>query len=449
MDLTSREIHFSLSLLTFAVIIIFFVFLTNYPVSSDPVFACLLGLISVVLLFQVYSERVKKPKDSGSRYSIFALICLLVFVIFATFPYYAASAIVAILGIAIIGYCVNYYRLSRQRFYAFLAIAITSTAIISFAVLPGNLNQGWEKGSDETAYEYYASALLLNGTNPYAANMVPALSRFGTLPTVLKNGTIESYYNYPALSLIPGAVAASLGEANTFNLFIFLLVLINVIAAFCVYYKSGFNYLLLLPLAVWIFATYILVAAITAYLAVLFLIFAYILRKYTLAYAILLGLSISTQQLAWIALPFFLILTLKESGRGKFGRVLLVSIAVFLLINGYFIVRSPVHFFNDTVMLYLSSGLPMLGPNIFAISQIASLPLISIAGLAAPVIIIVLFYLYTKRLRLLIGVGPAFLFFLEPRNTPIYALAFVPLIILVCYEALPKKKIASSRGKHL
>ena len=67
---------------------------------------------------------------------------------------------------------------------------------------------------------------------------------------------------------------------------------------------------------------------------------------------------------------------------------------------------------------------------------------IAIAALAA---LLILFYLYTEKLKPLIGIAPAFIFFLTPRNNLIYAMAFVPLIMLICFQAEDKGHKTSKR----
>ena len=206
-------------------------------------------------------------------------------------------------------------RSNPDRFYYIAIIGVIVTASISLTVLPTNLNTVWAQKSDKSVYQYYASSLALHGTNPYTANMVPALARSATIPTVLANGTIENAYNYPAFSLVPTMLALLiLHNTSNFYPFILIMAIMGVTAALCVYYKSNYNISLLLPITALIFTNY-LVSAINAYLAVTFLFFAYMLRRRTSVYGLLLGLAASTHQLAWVAIPFFLVLVLREEGK--------------------------------------------------------------------------------------------------------------------------------------
>jgi uncharacterized membrane protein len=166
------------------------------------------------------------------------------------------------------------------------------------------------------------------------------------------------------------------------------------------------------------------------------------LRKRTLVYGVLLGLAASTIQLAWFALPFFLILTLREEGRKKFLQSLAIALVVFLLINGYFILQNPKAFLIDVFGVFGTSKLLPGGANIaqfFISSYGVPLWVPAVITIITFITFMVLFYFYTATLRPLIAIVPIFIFFLSWRNLEYYGLAFIPLILVLCYHVEKEK----------
>ena len=138
------------------------------------------------------------------------------------------------------------------------------------------------------------------------------MQQHGIYPTVQLNGSFELAYSYPPLSFLPYSFMPLLGLGN-FYVFIVIVVIVSVLVAYIVYRMSGYNTLVLVPLAVWLFTTYTLVGTANQYIAVslLFLV-AYLERKRPLLAGALLGLSASIIQLVWFAIPFFLVLVLRS-----------------------------------------------------------------------------------------------------------------------------------------
>jgi uncharacterized membrane protein len=114
-----------------------------------------------------------------------------------------------------------------------------------------------------------------------------------------------------------------------------------------------------------------------------------------------------------------------------------VALAVFLIINAYFIAIGPRHFISDIFSLLGQSKLLLVGTDIMQVFvRSYGVPLwyptvISVAFLLAT---LVLFYLYTNTLKPFIALIPAFVFMLTWHNFLMYSLAYVPLIIILCYE---------------
>ena len=294
----------------------------------------------------------------------------------------------------------------------FLALALTACAAYLFQYGLGN---SW-RGVDELAYNYYSSYLFLHGLNPYLISMEPALSSRGIPAPFMLNGAYDYTYYYPALSFLAYIPLAASGIRSLLP-FIVVIALIAIVAAFEVYCRSGFNRLVLIPLAAWLGSSFFLSFSANAYLAVSFLLlFAYAYRDRTAVSGVLIGLAASAHQLAWFALPFFFLLTAREHGFRRMAKQIAFSLAAFIAINGYFIAVSPGATLNSLFSLFLTSRLQPAGLNMVQF-LLAFYPVsygysaIVCASLLAATLFI--FYFYGRTARTLIAVVPMFIFFLS------------------------------------
>jgi uncharacterized membrane protein len=341
-------------------------------------------------------------------------------------------------GISIAGLYLTMRLTKNMKSYALWIAVIVCAAVIAcgtYAFMYSFRSVNWN-GIDELAYNYYASYLFVHGTNPYLASMQPILQQRNIFPTVQLNGTFEYKYDYPAFSFLPYVFMPLFNMSNFFT-FILIVTFLTVFVAYFIYYKSGFNKLVLIPIGVWFFITYTLVGTSNQYLAVsvLFLI-AYVERRRFLLSGVLLGLSASIIQLVWFAIPFFYILVYRESGSRGLFKCVGATLILALVVNSYFILVSPSAFISNSFAIFGLNKLVFFGPNIvqfiLAYYPVASWysAVISITTLLA---LFVLFYLYTDTLRPLIAVGPIMIFFLAWRNISIYGLPFIPVIIAIYY----------------
>ncbi len=328
-------------------------------------------------------------------------------------------------------------------FYIRVIIISMIIAGLAYWVIYGIRNVNWN-GIDELGYNYYASYLLAHGTNPYLASMQPILQQRNIYPTVQLNGTFEYAYDYPALSFLPYVFLPLLGITNFFA-FIIIVIFLSIIAAFLVYYKSGYNKFVLIPIAVWLFATYTLVGTMNQYLSVsvLFLI-AYLERKNVVLSGILLGLAASIIQLVWFAIPFLYILVYREYGGKQLAKCLGYTLLAFLVVNAYFIVLSPKVFITNVFAVFGLTKLAFYGPNIMQLLvSHYRVPSWYSAGMSIVTLFVMfgLFYLYTDTLKPLLAVVPASIFFLSWRNISIYGLPFIPIILAIYYVGSKDKRV--------
>lgn len=287
-------------------------------------------------------------------------------------------------------------------------------------------------GTDELAYNYFAASLLLHGVNPYTASMAPILVLNSIYPTLTMNGGCSCSYDYPALSFLVLLPESLLSYQDFIYFAVLVKVALAVFISFLLYRKSGSPYSIL-PIAAWLVALGYLGASHIIVISAL-LMLAYIYRQRILLSSALLGLAASLHQLSWIALPFFFVLTLREYGRLNALKSIGIVVALFLLINGYFIIASPqmpgevLGLFSTKLQFSGLSAMQLL-MMFYQVPYWYSL----FATVAVLAVSLALFYLYTDTLRPLIAFVPALVSFLSWRNLPGYTITFIPLLIAIYY----------------
>ncbi len=321
------------------------------------------------------------------------------------------------------------------RSYAKLAVLIVLVSVVSFYLLSYALgNTGW-KGTDEAAFDYYAAHLFSTGSNPYVSDMNPALLSFNLFPTLLLNGTCECRYTYPPLSFLPFAVLTPLSIDSIYP-FVLAAVLLTVIASFFLFRKSKGKYAVLLLVLEFLLLAYInRPSAYSKYLAVsVLLLLAYAERRKPCLQGTLLGLAAATHQLAWLAIPFFYLLSIRESGIREFSKVLFASACAFLAVCAYFIALSPQAMMGSLTYLF-GAKFEIQGPTFIGIlSFFHQVPYFYSGAVMLMLYLtsLLLFYFYTRTLRPLLAVAPWAIFFMSWFNESGYFLAFVPLLIYIC-----------------
>lgn len=421
-SVTMMLVDFAIALSSCAVFVVFYRRSASgklvSDVKTDRKMVAFLAVVTLLVLIEVFYNSGASP--------VFGSLPIVVLL--------ASSAVAfSIIGI----YAVE--RLTKgMRSYKLLVAAIIAIAIvagITYFMLYGFRHVNWS-GIDELAYNYYAAELVTHGSNPYLFSMQPILQQNGIFPTVQLNGTFEYAYDYPALSFLPYAIIPALG-IKSFFVFILIVIFLAIFASWFIYYRSGYNKLVLIPVAVWLFMTYTLVGTMNQYLAisVLFLL-AYVERKRVVVSGILLGLAASIIQLAWFAIPFLLVLVYREYGSKPLLKCTAFAVLAFLLANGYFLAVTPKVFVENVFAVFGLTKLAFYGPNIMQLLvSYYGVPSWYSAAISGVTIIaaLVLFYLYTDTLRPLVAVLPAFIFFLSWRNISIYGLPFIPVIIAIYY----------------
>lgn len=199
--------------------------------------------------------------------------------------------------------------------------------------------------TDESVISYYAYRAFLHGADPYSintsANLTYLHNKIGLGLTYTKNSTIVSNFRYPALYFLIQAPFYSFAIqniqyiGNNFSSVEIIAGMIFFLIAYLSLYKEKRRF------ANPSYAAIIMAAVLGINQLILLLMLSLILlmysefgKKYNW---LILGIMISLQEQLWIVALLFIIYEF-IADRDKGTKVLTGAIAVFLLVNGYFII---------------------------------------------------------------------------------------------------------------
>lgn len=410
----------------------------------------IIGLVMILMLYYYNSE--KKGLFQDNKLTILLALSLASFFLLAYEAYYdllwtnisnAISYNFFIVAAATIIFVFSLYQIRLRvkiskgpKYYALAFILLLILSNVAYSIQAyRSLSTNWI-GTDEIAFNYFASYLFAHGINPYTASMGPILVKYNLYPTFAFNGSCECSYDYPALSFMLPAIFALFSQAFLYAIIFATMVLITFVTFF-IYKKSGGSAYMLLPIAAWFSVSFYLTPApIDKYIAVsLFLLLAYVYRTRLILSSVLLGLAASTQQLSWIVIPFFYVMTLRESGKAGLVKSIAITLGIFLIINSYFIVLSPYKTVGNIFSL-LFAKLQFSGPSfVQLLITFYQVPYWYITFVTVLIMIssLLLFYFYTDTLRPLIAIVPIAFFFFSWRNLSSYVSVLVPLLLVVYY----------------
>lgn len=298
-------------------------------------------------------------------------------------------------------------------------------------------------GTDELAFDYNAAGMFLAGNNPYVANFANAFSKSNIVPTLYLNGT--NLYNYPYppvafLSLLP--FAALMGSYSNFLPVALALGIAIVMAVLVLLFRisNGAGLMFVPAFAISLALFSITPWALPKLILMGLLVLAYLLRQRACAYPLLLGVALSLHELAWVAFPFFLLLTLRESGWKRTFQVFAAAAAAFIVINAYFFYSSPAAFLNDllgsagTWLLPRQLNLMQFLIVFYPVGYNYMLPFFILLY----VTMLLLFYFY-KGARPLMCLTTSAIFLFTNSSSLSYVLPFMPILVCLLIEKKPEE----------
>ncbi len=216
---------------------------------------------------------------------------------------------------------------------------------------------------DEIAIGYYGAKSFLSGINPYSINVASLLNKI-YLPsgiTITSGNTVVGIVDYPALYFLINVPFILLFNSNINNLWqsmmqyeamAFSIVFLLSVAA--LYKKGALNQNVIAYAS---FALFLVnLSAILNILMLALLIFVY--TDFGEKYLWLpIGIMLSLQQQLWPISILFLAYSMNTKGLRKGATDVLGAMAIFFIINSYFIINGPVIYFGN-IFTTLSSPLP-------------------------------------------------------------------------------------------
>lgn len=234
------------------------------------------------------------------------------------------------------------------------ALLILCLLAIIFTAYYTNLIQ--YSADDETILGYYAAYDVVSGINPYTAPIPQILyAHVNTSQlTIRLNNTAVDTIDYPALYFlvqVPFYLAFNQGYTNINGLFmhaqIFVYFIVLLLVMSLIIRKDK-------PFSA-NFAAYVLIGMLLSALTsmVVLLMLSTVLMLYTdigKKYGFLfIGIAASMQEQLWPFCMLFLLYYLNNYGLREGARIAAGAVAVFLIINGYFILSSPSAFISTII----------------------------------------------------------------------------------------------------
>ncbi|MDA8358439.1 MAG: hypothetical protein M0Z95_19605, partial [Actinomycetota bacterium] len=324
-------------------------------------------------------------------------------------------------------------------------------------------------GTDEAAYEQYAAHLLLEGLNPYAHSLLPALRQFQVpiqYATYTTSGGVVSTLGYPALPVllvIPfvwltgGVQAVPLANVTA-------LVATMVVTFFVL--PRRFRALAVLAVVGLPILFGYAVAGVNVIMAVPFLVV--VAWRYTetgaggrlgrrgIAQAVCLGLAVSIQQTAWFVAPFVLVAIwaarrreLDRAGAARvLGRYTAIAGATFLAVNAWFIAAGPGLWLKGVLEPLLQHAIPygqgLIDLPVFAGIGGGDLALYTLGAVALLAGLLVCFWAFFDALWRCAFILPSLALFFPTRSLAEYWMTLVAVWVVSVFALAPLPRGAVS-----
>lgn len=411
--------------------------------------ATLLTLLTYVLGFALLIlATISFPSGRFSRYSLFIIVLIgLASAFYIQREAFWTFSILYGLAVAIMAIAVSFPRVKLFGHILFIIILLSFVPVLYFQVQVISPSYG----SDSLALSHLSAETLLQGVNPYPpgkVNLLEAMERFGP-PLPFLTQTLQGEYitrplSYPALHLLPFALALKLGVADlrwvvaAAQLSILLLIWFQV--------SPGLRPLIILPIAVSP-NLFLPTSSNTDWLWALPLAGTLLLMnkgKYNLA-ALFYGLACGVKQTPWLAAPFLLVWVWRESAGTtrlffplmprlkKLLSFATIATAVFLLPNLPFILLSPSEWLSS-VFYPLKEAMIPFGQGFSLLTQhgTVSLPkeFYTLASVGIGALLLYFYFLFFPRLKHAIWAFVPFILWFSYRSLQNYFVYWIPLLIL-------------------
>ncbi len=294
---------------------------------------------------------------------------------------------------------------------------------------------------DETVLSYYAFKAMQAGQNPYGIDISNVLKHNSTTYgfTLTTENKVVGYLDYPVLfvlALAPfyylahGTASSIIYSANSAAYLIFLMLAILSFAA-AISKQRLKNFKMLLP-AIFVFILYFVQILSVQYLIMAIALIAvfYSIDKW---YAfVVLGIAASLQELLWIPILFAIVYIAASRGVIRGAKASIGAIAIFIVINGYFILENPGIYIshmlapvNGYLLPFLLSPIPSLLMLFYPVSM-HGLELIFYISIAMGATVV-----YVARNKMLVASMSLFAYFFLYHTLAAYFAVSITLLFFI------------------
>ncbi|WP_337860763.1 hypothetical protein [Ferroplasma sp.] len=300
--------------------------------------------------------------------------------------------------------------------------------------------------TDEFLIDLYSAMKFMQGVNPYnpatTAGVFIYFKKFNldlnVTPTMY--GKDITLLGYPALAFIIYIPYIYIGKFA--NLIISIIAFIPFILIYKKFSDKKIALYAMFALLINIIFLYSAAFSLIGLVWLVFLMASYYFRKNTLYSGIFFGLSLSAKQFPALIFPFLFYMIYREKGIIEAIKWTLYAFLIFILINGYFIIKSPVLYFKDI----LSPETEKLIGIGFGPSQLSFLNFVHITPEFFTILmilsIILFFVIYIKHyntLKFSLFVFPILILLFNYRLLITY-ITFWPILSLISIEDIDYKR---------
>lgn len=311
--------------------------------------------------------------------------------------------------------------------------------------------------TDESVFDMYAAHLFLLGKNPYNPALMSNAFNFYNFPfrafdpiTPLTTGGYVDILTYPALSFLVFIPAAILKLKASIIMLPVLLAPVII-----VWYRAWSrkewlrSSYAILPFVSLLLYTYQGASADTDALWASLLMLSYMALPRNKTSGILFGLSLSVKQVPFIAAPFLLYFIYREYGARKTLGWISAAAAVFVIINGYFILENPGYWFSSMIA---NEFAPLIGIG-FGIPQVSFSGVFQIPEIYYAIIMVdlllVLLALYVAKyqeVKYALFVFPILIFLFNYRLFPQYLFYWMIISLVPMLDSMASKTTTGKRA---
>ncbi len=300
--------------------------------------------------------------------------------------------------------------------------------------------------TDEFLIDLYSAMKFMQGLNPYNPATTSGVFLYfkhfnldlNVTPTMYgKDITLQGY---PALAFLIYIPYIYIGKFA--NLIISAIAFIPFIIIYKKFADRKIAMYAMFALLINIIFLYSSAFSLIGLVWVVFIMASYYYRNDPIYSGIFFGLALSAKQFPAIIFPFMFYMIYREKGIVEAIKWVISAFLIFMLINGYFIIKSPVLYFKDILSSEIGKLIGIgFGPSQFSFLNFIHIPstMFTVLLVFAFIITLILYITHYDTLKFELFVFPMLILLFNYRLLITY-IAFWPIISLISIEDINYKK---------